>query len=313
MTVLALILICMVLSAFFSGSEMAFVSCNKVRLRRYFREKKKGANLVNEFYRRPKQFLAALLVGNNLVNVTTAALTAYLFREWWGIENEFIVTLVVAPFLIIFSETVPKDFSRQKADEVVYQWAPAMNFFFRLFLPFSEAVLRFSDAVLGVFGSRERKSPFVTREEFHYLIDEGARQGIIRDYEKRLVDTILNFEKIRVEEVMTPLREVPQMEIASKVGDVKELGRRTGRSFILVYEEIPSIIVGAIHVFDVLFQGDDDQGLTHFLRAPLFVSKDWSAEKVFLKLQENHQSFAVVYDEAREAVGVVSIDNLLTV
>ncbi len=307
-----LIALCFVLSAFFSGSEMAFVSCNKLRLKRYVSEKKKGADMIEHFHRHPKDLLASLLVGNNLANVTVTALTAYLFQQHLGTDNEFLVTLTVAPLLIIFAETIPKDYGRQKADEIVYQLAPVMAFFVRLFRPFVRGILFITDALLKALGSSEKKSPFVTKEEFHYLINESVRQGVISEHEKRMVDTILNFEKIRVEEVMTALDRAAQLELGKKVGDLKALARKTGAPFVLVYEEIPSIIVGVIYVFDTLFETDDNRSLTSFLRAPLFVPKDTSAEKAFLKLQQSHQSFAVVVDEDQEAVGVVGIDNLLS-
>ncbi len=311
MIIFILIGLCFVLSAFFSASEMAFVSCNKLRLKRFLGEKKKGAALVDKFHRHPKGLLASLLLGNNLVNISVTVLAAYFLKSHFGIENEFLITLVVAPFLIIFAETVPKDYARQKADEVIYQWAPYVNFFYELFQPFSKVVLFLADNLLKLFGGYEKKSPFVTREEFHYLINESVKQGVIKEHEKRLIDTILNFERIRVEEVMIPLNRVSKIEITKKIGDLKEIARKTGASFVLVYEEIPSIIVGAIYVFDTLFELDESCVLAHFLRPPLFVSKDDSAEKSFLKLQENHQSFAVVLNEFKEVVGVVAIDNLL--
>lgn len=307
-----LLIVCFVLSAFFSASEMAFVSCNKLRLRRYVGEKKKGAELVERLHRQPRELLAALLVGNNLVNVSVTALTAYLFSHHFRIENEFIVTLCVAPVLIVFAETVPKDYARQKADEFVYQLAPYMAFFMWLFQPFSRFILRIADLLFKALGSYEKKSPFVTKEEFHYLINESVRQGVIPEHEKRLVDTILNFEKMRAEEVMTPLENAAQLELGQKVGDLKSLARKTGASFVLVYEELPSIIFGVIYVFDALFECDDARPLTAFLRPPLFVPRGTSAEKAFLKLQQSHQSFAVVVDEDQEAVGVVGIDNLLS-
>lgn len=311
MTIFFMIALCFVLSAFFSGSEMAFVSCHKLRLKRYVSEKKKGADMIDHFHRHPKELLATLLVGNNLANVTVTALTAYLFGHYLGIHNEFIVTLVVAPLLIIFAETVPKDYGRQKADVIVYQLAPYMAFFSRIFQPLVRTIFFMTDMFFKALGSYEKKSPFVTKEEFHYLINESVRQGVIAEHEKRLVDTILNFEKTRVEEVMTSLDHAAQLELGKKMGDLKALARKTGAPFVLVYEEIPSIIVGVIYVFDALFETDENRSLTPFLRAPLFIPRETSAEKAFLKLQQSHQSFAVVLDEDQEAIGVVSIDNLL--
>ncbi|HNV86655.1 MAG TPA: CNNM domain-containing protein [Candidatus Omnitrophota bacterium] len=312
MSTLLVIGICLFLSALFSASEMAFVSSNKLKLRECLREKKREAFILQGFYRNPRNFLAVVLICNNLVNITVVALATYFAKESFGIENEWLITLALAPLLIIFAETVPKAYGRQRANQMIYQIAPVLNFFYRLLSPLSRFLIGFGDFLLRRIGGSEKKTPFVTKEEFTYVIEESTRQGVISDEEKRLVEIILNFERIRVGEVMTPLRDVPHIEITKNVWDLKDLARKTNKPFILVYEEIPSIIVGAIYVFDILFERNESRSLTSFLKAPLFVFEDLSAEKTFLKLQQNHQSFAVVLDETREAVGIISIDDLLT-
>jgi len=312
MSVILIIGVCFFLSALFSAAEMAFVSSNKLKLRELLKEKKKEAFIVQGFYRNPRNFLAVVLICNNLVNISIVALATYLVKEFFRIENEWVITLGVAPALIIFAETVPKAYGRQRANQLIYQIAPGLNFFYRLLSPVSRFFLGFGDFLLKWVGGSEKKTPFVTKEEFTYVIEESTRQGVISDEERRLVEIILNFERIRVGEVMTPLRDVPHIEITKNVWDLKDLARKSHKPFILVYEEIPSIIVGAIYVFDILFERNESRSLTAFLKAPLFVFEDFSAEKTFLKLQQNHQSFAVVLDENREAVGVVCIDDLLT-
>jgi CBS domain containing-hemolysin-like protein len=311
MATLILIFLCLVLSAFFSCSEMAFVSCNKLVLRQRVLEGSREALIVDQFHRDPKKFLAFILVGNNLVNVSTVALTTYLLKAWFGLESELLVTLIVAPLLILFGETIPKDYGRQMANHAIYEMAPLLRFVYTCLKPLTSAILVAGDAFFRLLGSYEKKSPFVTKEEFSYLIEESVKQGVLQEHEKRLVDVIMNFRRIRVEQMMNHLAQVPHIEIASKVGDLKHLARETGGSFILVYEELPQIIVGVIYVFDVLFETDDTKPLTAFLRPPLFLSHSVSAEKGFLRLQEKRQSFAVVVDEEREAVGTVTIDNLL--
>lgn len=311
MTVPFLIACCFLLSIFFSMAEMAFVSANRLKLRKLVREKKKEALIVQGFHRNPKQFLASVLIGNNLVNISFVVMVTYLFEKYLNVENQWLVTLVTAPFLIIFAETAPKDYGRQQANHVIYQIARPLQFVCRLFSPVTASILWLGDILLKIFRSYEKKSPFVTKEEFAFVIEESAKHGVITNEEKRLVGIILNFERIRVEEMMVPLREVPHIDITKNVWELKDIARRSKKPFVLVYEEIPSIIVGTIYIFDVLFERNENRPLGAFLKPPLFVFKDESAEKTFLKLQQNHQSFAVVLDENREAIGTVSIDDLL--
>jgi CBS domain containing-hemolysin-like protein len=106
---------------------------------------------------------------------------------------------------------------------------------------------------------------------------------------------------------------VPNISITATIREVKEIARRTQTKMLLVYEEIPSLVVGMIYVFDLLFEGNEDQGLKKYLRSPIFLSKTTSIEKAFLTLQEKRQSFAVVTDTRREVIGVVPIERLLVV
>jgi len=306
-----LLICCFSLSIFFSAAEMAFVSSSTLRLRKLLREKNAQALIVQGFHRHSRDFLASVLIGNNLVNISFVVIVTYLMRDYFGLENEWIVTLVTAPLLIIFAETVPKAYGRQKANQLIYKIAHPLRFFYRLFRPLTRSILWSSDIVLKAFGGYEKKSPFVTKEEFAFVIEESAKNGVITDEEKRIVGIILNSERTRVEELMVPLHEVPHIDLTGNVWELKNLARKSRKSFALVYEEIPQIIVGTIYMFDVLFERNENRPLASFLKPPLFVFKDESAEKTFLKLQQNHQSFAVVLDENREAIGVVSIDDLL--
>ena len=174
-------------------------------------------------------------------------------------------------------------------------------------------ILKGVDFVLRNFKSKPRQSIFVNEEEFRSLIEESTKSGVVAPHEKRLIDTILDFERIHVESVMIPVSKVSNVSITGKVGEVKEIARRTQARMILVYEEIPSLIVGMIYVFDLLFEENDKQGLKNYLRSPIFLPRNTSIEKAFLTLQEKRQSFAVVTDMRREVVGVVPIERLLVV
>lgn len=307
-----LIFLCVLLSAFFSGAEMAFVSCSRVRLDHMLEEKDRKAQLVANFHEHPKEFLASVLIGNNLVNAAVVGMTAYVMEKQFSLHNEWIVTLITAPILIIFAETVPKDLFRIHADRLIYAIAPPLDVFYRFFRPMGKVILSAGDFLFRLCGLEEGGSPFVTREEFESLIDEGTRSGVLDVEERRLAGLILNFEKIQVKELMCPLEKTPMIEIHSCIADLKEFARKDEADHFLVYEELPSIIAGEIHVFDVLFETDNRKGLATYLQAPLFIKHDDSAERAFLIMQEKHQSFAVVLDESREVIGTIKIDALLS-
>ena len=308
---LTLFFLSLVASAFFSGAEMAFVSANKLKLREMADAGGKKARFIMQLQQHPNYFLTAILIGNSVVNVTAISIATYIFKEYFGWNSEWAVMLVIAPVLIIFAEMVPKDYGRLKAipfllgqtfwlkglKAVLYGpiilFFKALNFFWP---SFQQGVVR---------------DIFVNEEEFRSLIEESTQRGIVGPQEEKLIHTILDFERIQVSSVMVPAGKVPMVDIHSKIENVKQIARETHARMMLVYEEIPSIVMGMVYVFDILWEEENAQGLHDFLRAPIFVSEDTSLEKAFLMLQKKRQSYAVVTDRAGNVKGVVPIERLL--
>lgn len=308
---LVLFFLSLVASAFFSGAEMAFVSANKLRLREMADAGDKKARFIMQLQQHPNYFLTAILIGNSAVNVTAISIATYIFKEYFGWSSEWAVMLVIAPVLIIFAEMVPKDYGRLNAIPFLLAqtlwlrglkavlYGPIILFFKALnfFWPsFQQGVVR---------------DIFVNEEEFRSLIEESTQRGIVGPQEEKLIHTILDFERIQVSSVMVPVGKVPMVDIHSKIENIKQIARETHAHMMLVYEEIPSIVMGMVYVFDILWEAENAQGLHDFLRAPIFISEDASLEKAFLMLQKKRQSYAVVTDRTGNVRGVVPIERLL--
>lgn len=309
---LLVFLMCILISAFLSGAEMAFVSANKIRMRENADSGNAAARKIVRLQEAPHHFLTAMLIGNNIFNITATVIGTYALEKYFRVHNEWLVTAVVAPVLIIFGETVPKDYCRLKSQSFLLKYSGVLDFFVRLFRFPSEMIQRVIALFMGPLGAAVDQSIFVSEREFRLLIEESTKSGVLDKHEKKLIDTILDFERIHVESVMTGVDKVPKVEISEPAGKVKEIARRTHSRMVLVYEEIPTLIVGMIYVFDLLFDAKDEDVLKNYLRSPIFLSKHTSIEKAFLTLQEKRQSFAVVTDASHEVVGVVPLDKLFT-
>jgi CBS domain containing-hemolysin-like protein len=308
---LVLFFLSFVASVFFSGAEMAFVSANKLRLRELADAGDKKARFLVQLQQHPNYFLTAILIGNNVANVMVISVVTYIFKTYFGWSSEWAVMLAIAPVLIIFAEMVPKDYGRLKAIPFLLGqtlwlrglrtvlYGPIILFF---------KTLHFFWPSFQPSGVRDI---FVNEEEFRSLIEESTHRGIVGAQEQKLIHTILDFERIQVQSVMVPVGEVPMVDIHSKIEDVKRIAREAKTRMLLVYEEIPSIVMGMVYVFDILWEEENARGLHDFLRAPIFMSEDTSLEKAFLMLQKKRQSYAVVTDRAGDIKGVVPIERLL--
>ncbi len=308
---LTLFFLSLVASAFFSGAEMAFVSANKLRLREMADTGDKKARFIMQLQQYPNYFLTAILIGNSVVNVTAISIATCFFKEYCGWNNEWAVMLVIAPVLIIFAEMVPKDYGRLNAIPFLLGqtvWLKGLKA-----VLYGPIILFFRalDFVWPSFQQGVVRDIFVNEEEFRSLIEESTQRGIVGLQEEKLIHTILDFERIHVSSVMVPVGKVPMVDIHSKIEDVKKIARETHVRMMLVYEEVPSIVMGMVYIFDILWEEENAQGLHDFLRAPIFISEDTSLAKAFLMLQKKRQSYAVVTDRSGDIKGVVPIERLL--
>lgn len=300
-------------SAFFSAAEMAFLSTDRIKLRDEAEQGSEPARHLLELFSDSRQFLTSLLIGNNLVNVTATALFTTFLGTRFEIWNEWIVTAILAPILIIFAETVPKAYGRYQKRKFLLEHANLIFFFFHLLSWPTRILLGASEILLGEKGRKGHRNILVSEDEFRFLIEESVRLGVLADPEKRLIERILDFERIPIERVLIPLDQVAKVELSQNVGAAKREARRSGSKVVLVYEGLPHIIIGMIYTFDLLFQEDEGRGLREYLRSPIFLSKDTSLEKAFVTLQEKRQSFALVTDARRDVIGLIQIESLIAI
>lgn len=300
-----------VLLAFFEGAEMAMLSCNKLRLKHLADSGQESAKIIYEFQRKPQWILTTILIGTNIAHVALVALFTYAMGEYFNIQEEWLVTLILTPLIIIFAETIPKDWFRQKADEFIYWVGPILLFFEKIFSPLIKYTLKITDFMVGLVPSETHRNPFVTKDEFRMIVNESAQGGVLHEHEKHLIHTILDLGSMTVKDVMTDFKQFPQIELSGKIKDIKTLARQSKKPIVLVYEEIPSIVVGVVYVFDILFEANEEAGLRQYLRSPLFVPQDTSVEKTILLMQSKHSSYAVATNVEHEIVGVIAIENLI--
>lgn len=307
----AIFLLALVASTFFSGVEMAFVSGNKLKLRELADGGNRRAGFIMKLHQKQNYFLTAILIGNNVANVAAVSILTYFFQERFGGSSEWLVTVIMAPILIVFAEMAPKDYGRLRAIPFLLSQVFWLKWFYRiLYLPIA-VFFKIMNLILPSLQKREQRGMFVNEDEFRSLIEESTRKGIVGKQEERLIRTILDFERLQVQAVMIPVAKVPMADIHHKVEDVKRIARETHSKMVLVYEEIPSIVVGMVYVFDILWEENNAKGLHDFLRSPIFISESAPIEKAFLLLQQKRQSYAVVTNPAGNIKGVVPIDRLL--
>ncbi|MBI4431580.1 MAG: DUF21 domain-containing protein [Candidatus Omnitrophica bacterium] len=300
--------------AFFAGIEMSFVSSNKLKMRHKAEKGSPSARIVVEMSNQPQLFLASVLLYQNVSHVMLTAAFAYLLEEAFHISDPLVDTAILAPFVVIFAEMLPKEVCRRKADELILISAHFLHFLLRATAPLVDYVIGLSNRIIRKLeGTEPKRSAFVSRNELKALIHESARKGIVLEHERRLIDKIFEFENRPVSEIMQPLTAVSRISIHEDIGSLKLLARknRSDAFWAVAYENEVANVVGIVHLFDVLFEENESTAIRPFVRMPLFIRSTTSTEEAFLLLQSKRQTKAVVIDNSSRAVGMITIHGLI--
>ncbi len=309
----AAILFFVLLQAFFSGSEMAVISVNRIRLEQMAQNKVSQAVLLKKMLSSPNRVLSTTLIGTNLSVVISSVVFTSLVVASWGAGFTWLVPLIMTPLILIFAEAVPKAVARFHADTITFHIARLLKFFEWIFWPVVLLVSFIARIMLLPLKVKppKRLSPFVSREELKLLIQESKKDVDIKPHERAIVHRIFEFGSKKVKEIMVPMKDVVNIAASDNPWQLKEISKASGFSRILVYEEKKENIIGFANVFDALYEEKRFTQVKECLRPVLYISQESPMDQVFYSLQLQRKQIAVLLDEKKQHVGMVSFKDLL--
>jgi len=305
--VIAIIIISLILQAFFAGSEIALISCDKVKMRSLAEGGSNSARLVLSAFDQVEQFLSTTLVGINLsLIISTIALTFYI-QEKYGRGGELYTVLILSPIIIIFGQIVPKAVFQKRRNTIVLWAIYPLWVASKLFYPILIFVNIFTKHLLSLIGKTE--STFITREELIDVI-EGDTTAPTVDYKERIIKRIFRFSETAVDEIMIPLIQVRALSEDSKVGDAIRLIKETGHSRIPIFSERVDNITGMLHSF-YLLGADPNEAVKDYSQPPFYVPESKPVDELLDEMKEGLAGMAVVVDEYGGAVGAITLEDIL--
>ncbi len=316
LTVLILSIVALLsISAFLSGSETAFLSLNRIRLRHQVRKKVKRAISVQRLIDNIDHLITAILISNNFVNVAVSSLAAatfyYLLGPRIGIMTS---TVVITILLLVFSEITPKIFAAQHPEKYAFKIAPAIGFIIKLLNPVSGLFTKFSNFIIRKFGGTpKKKSALVTEEEIRTMIEVGREEGTVEDDERRMLHKIFDFSDIEISKVMIPRKDIVAVEVNSDIKDLLSLVVKEGYARIPIYEEKLDNVIGIMYSRDLLkiWKGEEKINIRDIIRPAYLVSADKKAVSLLRDFQRKRIQIALVIDKNNKIIGLVSLEDLL--
>lgn len=297
------------LEGFFSGSEIAIISADRIRLRHRAEQGDERAQRLEKLLETPDQLLATTLVGTNLSIVVATTLATAALIERFGATGELYALVLMWPLALVFGEIVPKTLFQENADRVALRVIRPLGWAMACFRPVIVTVGGLTR--LLVAGKKEPRSPFVTKEEIESLVRSAERDVELEVVERRMIRRIFEFGDTPVKEVMVPLVNLVAVPTDTSPETVITKVVESGYSRIPVYRDEIYDIIGLVNAFDLLTMPDEVATLDGLIRPVHYVPEAKRKDDLLRELQQQKTQMAVVVDEYGGAVGIATIEDLL--
>ena len=308
------ILACVLLSGFFSGSEMAYSSCNQLRLEKLRDEGSKRAGIALRLCEHYDDTLSTILVGNNLVNIAASSLGVVLVHILTGgDERSWLSTLIITVLIIIFGETIPKITAKANANRLAIRNAGFVNFLRLLLTPLIWLVVRLIWLLTFWMKGEEDEDPDEAVEELQSIIETAEDEDVLDEERSELVQAAIDFAEISASEVMTARVDVVAIDIDDDWDEILAVIEDAPYSRLPVYEGSIDNVIGVLYLNHFLKAMTDDgrADIRSLLMKPCYVYKTMKLPAVLSALRRERQHLAVVSDEYGGMLGVLSMEDVL--
>ncbi len=325
-----ILIILIMLNAFFAASEIAFITLNDAKIEKQAKEGNKKAKQIEKMIKSPSKFLATIQIGITLAGFLSSAFASDAFAEKlapmlyqlipvislgaWKSISIVIITIILSFFTLVFGELVPKRFAMKYYEKISFATIGIIRTIAIVTAPFVKFLTVVTNAVSKLFGVGENEEESVTEEEIKMMVDQGEEKGTIKEEEKELINNVFEFNDITVSEIMRHRKDIFAVDInISNEELISELSKEDYRySRIPVYDETIDEIRGILYVKDVLKNINKKTfRVKNVMKEAYFVSQNRLINEVFKELQKNKIQMAIIIDEYGGTAGIITMEDIL--
>lgn len=311
-----IVAVCICFVAFFSSSEAALMSANRIKLKNLIEKGDKNAILVEKIVSKHERLFATILATENMFIIFASTFAGSVAEKYFQGGNGVIISsFVMTIFIVIFGEITPKTFAAQHALNMALFAAKPINFFIHLLSPFVSVLSFISKCIIKLLGVKPDMNPyFLTEEEIRMVISDGAKGGVLDKKETEMIEGVFEFSKATAQEVMVPRVRMTCVEADSSVADLLKIITETGHSRVPVQKGSPDNIIGVAYAKDVLKYYDKDLTAlktSEIMRQCHYAPETQSIRSLLANLRENKFTIAIIIDEFGGTAGLVTIEMLI--
>lgn len=299
-----------ILSAYFSATETAFTSVNRIKLKNMAGDGNMRAKKVLLLEERYDTLLSTILVGNNIANIATTAIATVFFVNLYGRYGPTISTIVITVTVLIFGEISPKNLAKEYPEKFAMFSAPLISLLMTVFTPINWIFAQWKKLLRLIFKVNLDKG--ITEEEIKTLVEEAATEGNIMSEQEELIQNAIDFSDLEAWDVLTPRVDIKAIEIDDIKEDVGMLFKDTGFSRMPVYEDDLDNILGVLNQKDFHnFISGTEKTIADYVKPVVFVAGSMKCADLLKKLQANKTQIAIVVDEYGGTEGLVTMEDII--
>jgi putative hemolysin len=306
------LVVLLILSGVFSGSETALVALSMGRVESLVKEGRIGSAALYRLKKDPSQMLTTILIGNNLVNIAASALATVIATREFGSAGPGIAVGLLTFFILVFGEITPKSLATRYPERISLFIAMPLLAFMRLIYPLVWMFSKFTTWVYHLTGGKEE--PTVTESELISMLGYGVKEGEIEHGEKEIIERVFSFNDLTVRDVMTPMRDVFSLDGRQTVAEVLPVVIQKPFSRIPLINKETNHFYKLLHLRDLLKASANECGdelIENIAHEPLYVSQYLAIDDLFAKFRRRSRIFAIVVDEFGDERGIVTLEDLM--
>ena len=308
-----ILIILLMLSAFFSSSETALMTVNKIRLRSLAEEGNKRAAMVLDITENhTSKMLSAILIGNNIVNISASSLSATLAYAFGGYMVS-IATAVLTVAILVFGEITPKNYATINAERITLRYIPVIRFFMAVMTPVIFIINLFSRGIMFLLRvDPSAADRAMTEEDLRTIVDVSHEDGIIESDEKEMIYNVFDLGDANAKDIMVPRVHVTFANVDNTYEELIEIFREDKFTRLPVYEENPDNIVGIINMKDLLlYDKNETFNIKDIMRKPHFTYEYKNISELLVEMRDSTFNIAIVLDEYGEMAGLITLEDIL--
>ena len=310
---LIVIIIGIILSAFFSSSETALTSVNVFKIRQMEKNGVEKAPLVKKLVDNIGSVLTTILIGNNIVNIVTTTVATIFFTEVMGPKGAVISPIILTIVVLIFGEVTPKNIATAHSEKLALKVARPIRFLDIFLKPINFILGKITGAITKIFVGEEENSNLVTEEDLKTIVDVSEEQGVLNNEESEMINNVFEFGNSYVADIMTARTNMEAISIESTPEELNDMLKETNHSRIPVYGKNIDNIVGILHMKDIVstIADGNDLILEELIRSAFYVYDNMHIFDLFTNMRSENVSLAVVIDEYGGTSGLVTIEDIV--